>query len=385
MKFLAPDRLRFGTFSAPYHKPTLNPTVMFEQELGLIEHLDRLGYDEAWIGEHHSGGVEVIASPELMVMAAAQRTRNIKLGTGVATLPLHHPFMVAERIVQLDHMTRGRMMFGVGPGQLVRDAEMIGRSLNDSRPRLQQSLDAILRLLRGESVTEKTDWFELNDAELQILPYSDFDVAVVSVLSPSGPQVAGRFGAGLLSVAATDPAGIERLANHWAVVEEQAAKYGQTVSRSDWRMVGKVHLADSFEQAREDLKHGLQWFLDYGTRVNPSPLRDFSDFDALVDRMIESGSFVIGTAKDAINQIERLIEKSNGGFGTFLIQDGDWATLPARKRSFELFAEEVIPYFNGSSAPLRTSCQKLYDTGWDAADATAAAQASFTETFNATR
>lgn len=383
MKFLSPDRLRFGIFSAPYHKPTLNPTVMFEQDLELIEHLDRLGYDEAWIGEHHSGGVEVIPAPELMVMAAVERTRSIKVGTGVATLPLHHPFMVAERIVQLDHMTRGRMMFGVGPGQMVRDAEMIGRSLNDSRPRLQESLDAILRLLRGESVTEKTDWYELNDAELQILPYSDFDVAVVSVLSPSGPQVAGRFGTGLLSVAATDPAGIERLANHWSIVEDQAAKYGQSVSRSDWRMVGKIHLADSYEQAREDLKHGLQWFLDYGVRVNPSPVRDFSDFDAVVDRMIASGSFVIGTAKDAISQIERLIEKSNGGFGTFLIQDGDWATLPARKRSFELFAEEVIPYFNGSGTSLRKSNQKLLDTGWDAADATAAAQASFTEAFNA--
>ena len=110
--------LRFGIFMAPFHPNGQNPTLALERDLELVEHLDRLGFDEAWIGEHHSAGYEIIASPELFIAAAAERTKHIRLGTGVVSLPYHHPFMMAQRIVQLDHITRGRVMLGVGPGAL---------------------------------------------------------------------------------------------------------------------------------------------------------------------------------------------------------------------------------------------------------------------------
>ena len=113
-----PQRLQFGMFLAPFHRPEENPTIMLERDLELAEMLDRLNYDELWYGEHHSAGWEIIASPELMIAAAAQRTRRIRLGTGVSSLPYHHPLILADRMVQLDHMTRGRAMFGVGPGAL---------------------------------------------------------------------------------------------------------------------------------------------------------------------------------------------------------------------------------------------------------------------------
>ena len=95
---------------------------MLHRDLELVEWLDQLGYDEAWIGEHHSAGFEIIASPELFIAAAAERTKHIRLGTGVISLPYHNPLMVADRIMQLDHKTRGRVMFGVGPGLLPSDA-----------------------------------------------------------------------------------------------------------------------------------------------------------------------------------------------------------------------------------------------------------------------
>src|SRR3546814_3810197 len=96
------------------------------RDVELLEWLDHLGYDEAWIGEHHSAGWEIIASPELIIAAAAERTKHIKLGTGVTSLPCHNPFLVAQRFVQLDHMTRGRVMLGCGPGALTPDANMLG-------------------------------------------------------------------------------------------------------------------------------------------------------------------------------------------------------------------------------------------------------------------
>src|SRR5688572_23723270 len=156
-----PAALRFGIFLPPMHPIGQSPTLALRRDLELIEHLDDLGYDEAWIGEHHSSGYETIASPEVFIAAAAERTRRIKLGTGVSSLPYHHPLILADRIVMLDHLTEGRVMFGVGPGQLTSDASMLGINPNDQRRMMEQSLDAIMALLRGEVVSARNDWFTL--------------------------------------------------------------------------------------------------------------------------------------------------------------------------------------------------------------------------------
>src|SRR5271154_2733011 len=156
----APDDLTFGIFLAPFHPVGQNPTVALERDLQLIEHLDALGFDEAWFGEHHSAGYEIIASPEVFIAAAAQRTRTIRLGTGVSSLPYHHPFMLADRMVLLDHLTRGRVMFGVGPGALPSDAYMMGIDPMPQRDMMEESLEAILALPDGaEPVTREASWF----------------------------------------------------------------------------------------------------------------------------------------------------------------------------------------------------------------------------------
>src|SRR5947207_2792942 len=195
--------MRNGIFLAPFHALDQDPTEALHRDLELIEHLDRLGYEEAWIGEHHSAGFEIIASPEVFIASAAARTTHIKLGTGVSSLPYHHPLMLADRIVLLDHLTKGRMMFGVGPGALPSDAFMMGIPTDKQRERMEESLEVMLRLFNGERVTHESDWFVLNDAKLQLAPYSDFDIAVAAQVSPSGPRCAGRFGLGLLSIGAT--------------------------------------------------------------------------------------------------------------------------------------------------------------------------------------
>ncbi len=140
-------RMDFGIFMAPFHRVGENPSLAIHRDLELVEWLDQLGYDEAWIGEHHSAGWELIASPEVFIAAAAERTRNIRLGTGVVSLPYHHPLMVVDRMIQLDHMTRGRAMMGVGPGALSSDATMMGIDPLTQRERMDQSLGAIMALL----------------------------------------------------------------------------------------------------------------------------------------------------------------------------------------------------------------------------------------------
>ena len=128
--------MTFGIFLAPFHRVGENPTLAMSRDVELLEWLDWLGYDEAWIGEHHSAGWELMASPELVIAAAAERTKHIRLGSGVTSLPYHHPFLVAQRFVQLDHMTRGRAMLGCGPGALTSDAYMLGIEPTTLRPRM---------------------------------------------------------------------------------------------------------------------------------------------------------------------------------------------------------------------------------------------------------
>src|SRR3954452_8100768 len=227
------SRLRFGIFLAPFHPAGENPTLALQRDLELVGHLDRLGYDEAWIGEHHSAGSEIIASPEIFIAAAAERTRHIRLGTGVISLAYHNPLWATERMVLLDHLTRGRTMLGVGPGSLPTDSAMIGLNPTDTRELLDQNLDVVMGLLpSAEPVSAETATHKLIDARLHLRPYSKFDIAVAAVASPTGPRLAGRYGLGLLSIGATmTEAGFDALAHHWNVMQERATAFGTEVDR----------------------------------------------------------------------------------------------------------------------------------------------------------
>jgi limonene 1,2-monooxygenase len=354
----AADHLKFGIFLAPFHPVGQNPTLALERDLQLIEHLDALGFDEAWIGEHHSAGFEIIASPEVFIAAAAARTGRIRLGTGVSSLPYHHPFMLADRLVLLDHLTRGRLMIGVGPGALPSDAFMMGIDPVRQRDMMEESLEAILALFAGEEpVTMETDWFRLVKARLQLRPYQrPFpEVAVAAQVSPAGPRAAGRFGCSLLSIGATSAGGFDVLGLHWDVMEERAAEFNTTIDRSKWRLVGPMHIADTKEQAIADVAFGLDEWVDYFQRVAALPLApDTTNHETLVDALNASGFAVIGTVEDAINQVERLRQQSKG-FGTFLLMGHEWADTAATRHSYELIARYVAPQFQGSAATLTAS------------------------------
>jgi limonene 1,2-monooxygenase len=353
-----PDRLNFGIFMAPFHRIGENPTLALQRDLELVQRLDRLGYDEAWIGEHHSAGYEIIASPEVFIAAAAERTRHIRLGTGVSSLPYHHPLILADRMVLLDHLTMGRAMFGVGPGALPSDAFMMGIDPLRQREMMDESLDAILALLRtDEPVNRETDWFTLRNARLQMRPYSrpHMEVAVAAQVSPAGPRTAGKFGCSLLSLGATTTGGFDVLGNQWGIAEEKAAEFGQTIDRARWRLVGPMHIAPTMEQARKEVEFGLPAWVDYFQRVAALPLvGDSTETQDMVDAMNATGLAVIGTPDDAVRQLERLWDKSRG-FGTYLFMAHDWADRDATHRSYELFMRFVAPRFQGTLPRLETS------------------------------
>jgi len=347
---MLPRRLRFGIFLAPFHRVGDNPTLGLTRDLELIEWLDHLGFDEAWIGEHHSAGWETIASPEIMIAAAAERTKHIKLGSGVTSLPYHHPLLVAQRFVQLDNMTRGRVMLGVGPGSLPTDAAMVGLTQEHTRRLLAEGLDIMTRLIRSDDpVNFQNDRWTLQDARLHLRPYSNFDIATAAVASPTGAKLAGRYGTGMISIGATTAAGFDALALHWDVVETEARHHGHVADRSKWRLVGLCHIADTMDQAKRDVEYGIEHWFHYFQEIAAFPQMSMPGQNAkeMIDFINDSGFGAIGTPEMCRAQIERLWKQSNGGFGAYLTLAHNWAKSDATKKSYELIAREVFPHFQG--------------------------------------
>ena len=363
-------RLRFGIFMAPFHSPPgQNPTTAIARDVATIRQLDELGYDEAWIGEHHSCGTEIIASPEIFIAHVAAQTRHIKLGTGVLSLPYHNPLWVADRAILLDHLTRGRFMLGLGPGALPTDAAMIGIEPAEQRQALEEDTAVLIHLLRSdEPISITTPRYRLVDARCQLRPFTDpcFEIGIAAIASPSGPRVAGQHGVSLLSIGATLVGDLDLLAMHWDVAEERAAEFGTTVSRDGWRLVGPMHIAETKEQAIRDVEFGIEAWFDYLQHTAAAP--QFHPLgDTLEERIAwvnESGVGVIGTPEDAINKIDELYKQSNGGFGCYLMMAHEWARPDAVARHYELFAQHVMPVFQGSAE--RTLASERFAQGrWD--------------------
>lgn len=345
--------LTFGALLSPVHSSAENPTLALARDVELIETLDDLGFDEVWVEEHHAGGWQYVASPEVLLAAVATRTRRIRLG-GLMSLALAHPMHVAERYVLLDHLSRGRAMLGFATGTLGLDGESIGISAGDARRRTEQGIEAILALLEGERVSMQTDWFQLDRASLALMPVrrDGMVLGVSAGTAPTGPRLAGRHGFSLLSLYATEPAGSDLLASHWSIVEEQAQRHGGTADRRNWRLAGPMHVAETEERALAEAEVGLEAWAEYFDQVSMVPALPLGGRRGSWARsLVESGVAVIGTPDQAIAQIERLQQRS-GGFGRFLVWANDWAGTTETRRSFELIARHVMPRFSGATRSL---------------------------------
>src|SRR3979490_864714 len=305
-------RLKFGAFLAPHHPIGEHPMLQFRRDLDFVEQIDALGFDEFWCGEHHSSGWEMIASPEMFLAAAGERTKRIRLGTGVISLPSHHPFNVAQRMVQLDHMTGGRAIFGSGPGALASDAHTLGIDPMLQRDRQDEAIGVIRRLFKGERVTAKSDWFTLQDAQLQLLPLQEeMPFAVASQISPSGMTLAGKHGIGVISIGSLSDEGLNALATQWGFAESAAAKHGTTVSRKDWRVLLSWHIAEAREKAIAEARHGLlRHHNEYivGTLQRPGA-KPFSDPDEAVEKTAfgDGAAATIGTPADLVARIKSVL------------------------------------------------------------------------------
>lgn len=354
--------MRIGAFIIPMHRPDDDPTLALHRDLQLVEDLEALDYSEVWFGEHHSTGWQYITSPETFIAAASQRTSRIRLGTGVAGLPFHHPLMLADRIVLLDHLSKGRVILGTGPGGHQMDAPMMGLSPDSLKVRHEEALEAIIALLTSnEPIDRKTDWFTLSKARLQLRPYQDpsIEVAVSSLSSSSGPTLAGRFGLGMLSMGLLANGGGQRLVDAWAVAEQKSAEHGTMISRKGWRLAGpRMHLAPTDAEARRDVAFGLRQFVALMHASGARHVSPDDDLDVTIDRLNDSGSVIIGTPDRAQAYLADL-RSAIGEIGCFLIAAQDWADYEASRRSFELFARFVAPHAKRQTASLTRAADEF--------------------------
>ncbi|GAB3279882.1 LLM class flavin-dependent oxidoreductase [Parahaliea aestuarii] len=343
------SKLRLGMFLAPFHPLDESPTLAMERDLELAEVADSLGFEEFWYGEHHSGGYEISPSPELMIAAAAQRTKRIRLGTGVVSLPYHNPLMTANRLAQLDHLTFGRLIVGAGPGLLASDAHMQRQDVREARDKLDAGLAVINRLLNGEWVTEQyTGWYDLVDAHCQVMPLQrSLELCVASTFSPNGGTLAAKYNAGMLCLASTVYGGFDALSTNWKIACEAAAREGRTMNPSSIRCATDIHIAETREKAIEQVREGYERYRLY-IKNQSDHLKD-SPAHRTIEDLIESNEVVVGTPDDAVAQIRRLEEKVPG-FGCLLVLDKNWAETSDKTRSMEMLARYVLPEINGDNA-----------------------------------
>ena len=336
----------------PVHHPSENPTLALERDLQLIEHLDALGYDEAWIGEHHSTGWETIASPDIFIMAAAARTRHIKLGSGVVPLSLHHPLLVTDNYVLLDHLTRGRVMLGMGPGGgLPSDPHVFGLDQPTQDRRYLATLDTIVQLLTStEPLSVETEWFTLRDAVLQLRPFTNPHMPFALVTGANQDTLAriGRYGTRWFVGTSLD-----NFEEAWGVIEHSAQEVGRTAERSNAYIPVTMHLSETRGQALNEIREGAaRERYDFATPVSGAPLPDMPR-EAWVEHWAERPTSLIGTPEEVMAKIHALREKT--GAGGLLITSKEWASRELIWRSHELFARYVMPELRGSLAGLKAA------------------------------
>ena len=356
--------MKFGIFMAPFHRVGENPALAFERDMQLIEWLDELGYDEAFIGEHHSAGWEIIPSPEIFMAVAATRTRRIMLGSGVVSVPYHHPFNIANRFALLDQLTRGRVMLGCGPGALPSDAYMLGIDTLTQRDAMVEGLKAVMRLFTEDGdITIDGSFFKMREAHLQVKPFQQphMPIFVANSISPSGMVAAGQLGCGVLSVAAFSQGGLDNLPKRWQVAEETAAEHGKTVDRKNWRLVFPVHIAESSKEALDDIREGGNaWIQEYFIKTLAAKVQ-FEEYpnqpteEMTIDRMVARGGALVGTPDEVISRINAIVEASGGGFGGLLMLAHEWASREKTLHSYEMLARYVMPKFQGTVAPIAYS------------------------------
>ncbi len=354
--------MQYGFFTMPLHPVGSDPAKTLADDLEQIVALDKLGYSEAWIGEHFTSIWENIPAPDLLIAQALVLTKNIKLGTGVNCMPNHNPAVLAHRIAQLDNMARGRFLWGVGSGGFPGDFELFDVDPKSGLQRIitRDAIDEILAIWTDPKpgLYEHKTWrYRLPEPQLDIglavhlKPYQKPHppIAVAGVSDKSETLVlAGERGWIPMSINII-PSRI--LKSHWQSVEEGAKRTGKKPDRSTWRIARDIYIADTTEQARKDVLDGViardwrDYFLPLMRKVRLLPLckvdPNTPDDEITIEYLLDN-IWIVGSVEDVTNKIRKLYDDV-GGFGYLLAIGHEWEPRDKWMHSMELLANKVMP------------------------------------------
>lgn len=357
--------MKISFFMMPLHHPSENPSLAYERDIALIEYADSLDFDEFYIGEHHSGGWETIPAPEMALAMAAARAKRIRLGTSVISVPFHHPFHLAERMAFLDQLTRGRVIFGVGPSNLVSDIKLFDIPPGDLRPMMRESVDIIVRLLESpEPFDYEGRFWKLRNVCLQVRSYQSprMPLAIASAGSRGAIDMAARYGMILLSFGGEKIGENLALAEQWRYMEECARRHGTRVSRENWRITTHLHLAESREKAWAEVEKGalrdINYFMEIGLKAAYEAYPGQPRSEITLRSAAAQRRWIVGTPDDAIEMIEKM-QQETGGFGGLMLTTHEWVGDQKIRASLELFARYVMPHFRGHARDFQNAWSRM--------------------------
>lgn len=353
----------FGLFTMPEHPPWENWTLSYDRDVEEAVLAEKLGFSEYWVGEHHTGSYENVPVPEYLIAKISAVTDNIRLGPGTVNLPYHDPFLVAERLAFLDQLTKGRVIYGYGGGGLPSDMEMFSIDGDDQRPMIAEAIDIIQTYTAAEEPTSYDgEYWSYDDRIVQVPPYQKQpEEAIAGLTRTTSYEMAAEQGMGALSVYFT-PIEAEKnpnapdLKDHADAMVEAAERSGMDPQavRDEWRIVREVYVAESKEEAIEDIRKGVEksygYLIDLGLGALMKKDETMPDEELTFEWMIENIPWIIGSPEDCISQIKTLYDEV-GGFGTLVLNSRDWVPTDKHERSLELFARQVMPAFQPNRGP----------------------------------
>jgi alkanesulfonate monooxygenase SsuD/methylene tetrahydromethanopterin reductase-like flavin-dependent oxidoreductase (luciferase family) len=354
--------MRVGYFTMPMHPPGSDLAQTLADDLEQLVTLDRLGFSEAWVGEHITAGWENIPCPDLLIAQALALTKNIRLGTGVSCLPNHDPVMLAQRIAQLDQMARGRFAWGIGSGGFVGDFELydVDNKNLEQRQLTRDILDTVLMLWDDPKpgLYEHPRWrFRVPEPQpdiglsMHVRPYQrPHPPIAVAGLGPKSDMLtlAGSRGWIPMSINLVPTSTLQA---HWQTYAASAEGAGRVANRADWRIARNVYVGETSEQARRDVLDGVM-ARDFEHYFFPMLRKQkqmimFKPDNSMPDEAVTldyvyNNIWIAGDADEVTAKLRRLYDDV-GGFGTLLVIGHEWTPKDKWVRSMRRLAEDIIP------------------------------------------
>jgi alkanesulfonate monooxygenase SsuD/methylene tetrahydromethanopterin reductase-like flavin-dependent oxidoreductase (luciferase family) len=359
--------MQLGLFTMPIHPPSRNYAETLKEDRELFLLADRLGFTEAFVGEHITDAAETITSGLIFIAWLLRETGQIKLGTGTVNLPNHHPAIVAAEVAMVDHMAEGRFIFGISPGGLLSDAEVTGNLDQDRQAMFREAIEQVLSIWAGEPPydiagaywqisTARTLMRDLGQGFIQRPYQRPHPPIVVTAASPfsSTAGLAGKNGWGLISANFLQP---KWVASHWPKFLEGCKEAGRAPDPRDWRVAKSIFVADSqatAERYATDADGPYHFYyrslftkLKAGGRAGQFKLDMGQPDDSLSVETIVDQLVIRGTP-DAVAEQLLAFREQVGDIGTLLYAGHDWKDKTLARRSMELMTEKVMPMVNAA-------------------------------------